>query len=98
MSRAEVDSSGSPTTLTVNPWVPMGVVMAATIMVALDTTIVNVALHSIGQDLGAGSGIEWVATAYLLAVCVSQPATGWLADRFGRRPVFLTSLAAFTTA
>jgi EmrB/QacA subfamily drug resistance transporter len=33
-----------------------------------------------------------------LAVAVSQPATGWLADRFGRKRVFLTSLAAFTTA
>ena len=42
----------------------MTVVMAATIMVVLDTTIVNVALHEIGEDLGAGENIEWVVTAY----------------------------------
>jgi EmrB/QacA subfamily drug resistance transporter len=80
------------------PWLPMSVVMAATIMVALDTTIVNVALHPIGEDLGAGAGIEWVVTAYLLAVCAAQPATGWLADRFGRKRVFLVSLVCFTMA
>ena len=81
-----------------NPWIPLTVVMGATIMVVLDSTIVNVALHQIGIDLGAGDGVEWIVTAYLLAVCVSQPATGWLADRFGRKRVFLTSLVAFTVA
>lgn len=81
-----------------NPWVPMTVVMGATIMVVLDSTIVNVALHQIGEDLGAPTQIEWVVTAYLLAVCASQPATGWLADRLGRKSVFLASLVAFTIA
>ena len=79
-------------------WVALTVIMGATIMVALDTTIVNVALHQIGNDLHAGDGIEWVVTAYLLAVCVSQPATGWLSDRLGRKPMFLASLVAFTLA
>jgi EmrB/QacA subfamily drug resistance transporter len=79
-------------------WIAMTVVMGGTIMVVLDTTIVNVALHQIGIDLDAGRGIEWVVTAYLLAVCVSQPATGWLAERFGRKQVFLGSLVAFTAA
>ena len=81
-----------------NPWVPLTVVMAATIMVVLDSTIVNVALHQIGVDLGAGDGIEWIVTAYLLAVCIAQPTTGWLADKYGRKRVFLTSLVAFTVA
>jgi len=81
-----------------NPWVPMTVIMAATIMVVLDSTIVNVALHQIGVDLRAGDGVEWIVTSYLLAVCASQPATGWLADRFGRKRMFLASLVAFTVA
>jgi EmrB/QacA subfamily drug resistance transporter len=74
----------------------MGVVLIGTFMVILDTTIVNVALPAIGQELQAGNGIEWIVTAYLLAVGLSTPASGWLADRFGRKRTFLVSLAAFT--
>jgi DHA2 family multidrug resistance protein len=73
----------------------MGVVLMGTFMVILDTTIVNVALPQIGIALGAGSGIEWVVTAYLLAVGLAQPPTGWLADRFGRKRLFIASLALF---
>jgi EmrB/QacA subfamily drug resistance transporter len=73
----------------------MGVVLMGTFMVILDTTIVNVALPQIGVALGAGSGIEWVVTAYLLAVGLAQPPTGWLADRYGRKRLFIASLALF---
>jgi EmrB/QacA subfamily drug resistance transporter len=76
----------------------MAVVMAATIMLGLDTTIVAVALHPIGVDLHAGNGIEWVVTAYLLGLAASQPMTGWSSDRFGRKAVFLTALGVFTGA
>jgi EmrB/QacA subfamily drug resistance transporter len=81
-----------------NPWVPLAVVVAGTIMVALDATIVNVALHDIAVDLGVESGVEWVATAYFLAVCAAQPVTGWLADRVGRKAVFLAGLVIFVSA
>jgi EmrB/QacA subfamily drug resistance transporter len=77
------------------PWIAMGVVLMGTFMVILDTTIVNVALPQIGVALGAGSGIEWVITAYLLAVGIAQPPTGWLADRYGRKRLFIASLALF---
>lgn len=79
-------------------WRALAVIMGATIMVALDTTIVNVALHQIGVDLGADDGIEWVVTGYLLAACVAQPVTGWLSTRFGSRAVFLLALVTFTVA
>ena len=77
------------------PWVAMGVVLIGTFMVILDTTIVNVALPQIGIALDRRDGIEWVVTSYLLAVGVAQPPTGWLADRFGRKKIFIASLAFF---
>ncbi len=80
----------------INPWLPMAAIMAGTVMVVLDSTIVNVALTAIGLGLHAGAGVEWVVTAYLLGVCASQPACGWAADRFGRKEVYLASLVAFT--
>lgn len=79
------------------PWVAMGVVLIGTFMVILDSTIVNVALPQIGIDLRQSANIEWVVTAYLLAVGVSQPATGWLADRWGRKTIFTASLGSFAT-
>ncbi|HRW38891.1 MAG TPA: DHA2 family efflux MFS transporter permease subunit [Aquihabitans sp.] len=77
-------------------WIAMGVVLLGTFMVILDTTIVNVALPQIGKELHESSGIEWVVTAYLLAVGVAQPPTGWLADKLGRKVVFIASLVLFT--
>lgn len=79
-------------------WLALSVVLIGTVMVSLDTTIVNVALPQIRENLHAGKGIEWVVTAYLLAVAVSQPATGWAADRFGRKRIFIMSLCSFTAA
>jgi DHA2 family multidrug resistance protein len=78
------------------PWVSMGAVLFGTFMVALDQTIVTIALPRIGEDLGALDGIDLVMTAYLLALGVVQPTMGWLADQFGRKRVFLASLAIFT--
>lgn len=76
-------------------WIAMGVVLIGTFMVILDTTIVNVALPKVGDELGQARALDWVVTGYLLAVGVAQPATGWLADRFGRKSVFAVSLGLF---
>ena len=65
----------------------------------LDTTVVNVALETLGRDLGASiTTLQWVATAYLLALATTIPLTGWAADRFGARRLFLAAVAAFTAA
>ena len=64
-------------------------------MSILDTTIVNVALESLSHDLDAPlSTIQWVATGYLLSLATVIPLTGWAAERFGPRRVWMTVVAA----
>ncbi len=77
------------------PWIALSVVLIGTLMVILDGTIVNVALPQIGEELHNADALDWIITGYLLALGVAQPATGWLADRFGRKPIFTWSLALF---
>lgn len=73
-------------------------IMLATVMQVLDTTIANVALPSMTADLGASQDtINWVLTSYIVAAAIVTPMTGWLADRFGKREVFLASIAGFVT-
>jgi EmrB/QacA subfamily drug resistance transporter len=78
-------------------WVVAGVVILGMIMSILDTTIVNVALDTLGRDLHSPiAQIQWVITGYLLALAAVIPITGWAARRFGARQVYLTSLVLFT--
>lgn len=79
-------------------WAGLGVVLVGTLIVALDSTIVGIALAQIGRAMDAGQNIQWVVTANLLAVAVSLPAAGWIADRVGAKQVFLTALALFSLA
>ncbi|HEU4658700.1 MAG TPA: DHA2 family efflux MFS transporter permease subunit [Capillimicrobium sp.] len=72
------------------------VVVVGAIMSILDTTIVNVALARLGEDLSAPlDDVQWVATGYLLALAIVIPLSGWTAERFGTRRVWLTSVALF---
>ena len=74
-------------------------VMLATIMQALDTTIANVALPYMQGNLSATQDqINWVLTSYIVASAIAIPVTGFLATRFGRRRLFLVSVAGFTGA
>jgi DHA2 family multidrug resistance protein len=74
-------------------------VMLATIMQALDTTIANVALPYMQGNLSATQDqINWVLTSYIVASAIAIPVTGFLAARFGRRRLFLASVAGFTAA
>src|SRR3954453_24017057 len=67
-----------------------------TIMSILDTTIVNVAIETLGRDLGASlSSIQWVSTGYLLALATVIPLTGWSMERFGGRRMWMTSVVLF---
>jgi EmrB/QacA subfamily drug resistance transporter len=71
-------------------------VITGAIAVILDTTIVSVALHELGGSLHASvETIQWVSTAYLLAMFVSIPATGWAQSRLGGKRLWLLSLTVF---
>ena len=72
------------------------VVVLGSIMAILDTTIVAVALATLGRDFRVSvSTIQWVTTGYLLALAVVIPVTGWAIDRFGHKRVFMLSLTVF---
>ncbi|HEV2923385.1 MAG TPA: DHA2 family efflux MFS transporter permease subunit [Solirubrobacteraceae bacterium] len=78
-------------------WRVAGVVILGMLMSILDTTIVNVALRTLGHDLHSSiSQIQWVVTGYLLALAAVIPITGWAARRFGAKRVYMTSLVLFT--
>ncbi len=76
----------------------VGIVFAfGMFMNLLDTTIVNVALPTFAREFNASATtIEWVVTAYLLALAVFIPVSGWVGDRFGTKRTFMAALAAFT--
>ncbi|HEX4753506.1 MAG TPA: DHA2 family efflux MFS transporter permease subunit [Solirubrobacterales bacterium] len=78
-------------------WRIATVVVLGTIMSVLDTTIVNVALDTLGRDLNASvDKIQWVATGYLLALAAVIPVSGWASRRFSSRNVYMLSLVLFT--
>ena len=78
-------------------WRVAGVVVLGMLMSILDTTIVNVALRTLGHDLHSSiSQIQWVVTGYLLSLAAVIPITGWAARRYGAKRVYMTSLVLFT--
>src|SRR5579885_2652028 len=73
--------------------------MTATIMQALDTTIANVALPYMQGSLSASlDQINWVLTSYIVAAAIMTAPIGWLADRFGRKTLFIICVGGFTVA
>jgi DHA2 family multidrug resistance protein len=73
--------------------------MTATIMQALDTTIANVALPYMQGSLSASlDQINWVLTSYIVASAIMTAPIGWIADRFGRKKLFIACAGGFTFA
>lgn len=78
-------------------WFVLFNIMLGTFMAVLDATIVNVGLPKIMASFGVGlDKIQWVATAYMLAMAVTLPTSAWLADRFGYKRIYFMGLFFFT--
>jgi hypothetical protein len=88
-----------PPGTTLSQRLTLAVACTAQIMLVLDVMIVSVALPSLQHELHLSpSGLEWVVTAYALALATLIPAGGALGDHFGRKRIFMSGLALFTLA
>jgi EmrB/QacA subfamily drug resistance transporter len=77
------------------PWI----VATSLFMEQLDSTIVNTGIPSMAASLGVTPlSLKAVVTSYILALAVSIPVSGWLAERFGSRRIFLFALGLFTVS
>ena len=77
----------------------MLVVGLGTLMSSVDATVTNVALPTVGRDLGSSIGdVQWVVTGYLLTLASVIPVSGWIARRFGARRVYTIALALFAAS
>jgi EmrB/QacA subfamily drug resistance transporter len=80
-------------------WLTLAAVSFGLFMIMLDNTVVNVALPSIQQDLGADlSELEWIVTGYALTFASLMLVGGKLADAYGRRKIFVLGIVVFTLA
>jgi EmrB/QacA subfamily drug resistance transporter len=72
------------------------VVVLGAVMSILDVTVVNVAINTLSQEFDSPlSTIQWVATGYTLALATVIPITGWAADRFGTKRLYIISIGLF---
>jgi EmrB/QacA subfamily drug resistance transporter len=72
------------------------VVLSGAIMTILDTTIVNVAINTLGREFDTSlATVQWVITGYLLALSMAIPLTGWSVRRFGAKRMWIGALLLF---
>jgi EmrB/QacA subfamily drug resistance transporter len=77
-------------------WLIASVVVLGAVMVILDTTVVAVAINTLAREFETTlATIQWVATGYTLALATVIPLSGWGADRFGTKRLFLVSIVLF---
>src|SRR4051794_1180078 len=101
--RAEHDTSPATPAAASLPWTPalvslMAGLLLSLFVVAMDTTVVGMALPTIGRELGDFSLYPWIFTGYLLTSTTTVPLWGRCADLLGRRRVLLAGLVIFVAA
>ena len=78
-------------------WIVAFTVVFGIFMSILDTTIVNIAIPRLQSAFGANlDSVQWVLSGYTLALGIATPLTGYLADRFGTKRLYLFALVIFT--
>jgi DHA2 family multidrug resistance protein len=83
----------------INPWLIASIVLLATFMEVLDTSVANVALPHIAGNLSASvDEATWVLTAYLVANAIVLPLSGWFSTLFGRKRFYMACVAIFTVS
>ncbi len=98
MASAALPLTG-PVAKTVNPALVTWVVMLASFITVLDSTIANVALPHMAASLGAASDtVTWVLTSYIVAAAIATPLTAWAGGKVGRKRLFVFAIAGFTGA
>src|ERR1700755_1449518 len=95
---AEVSAGApQPEALDRDTLIVAGVVLLGAVMSILDTTVVNVAIDHLAVAFHSSlTTIQWVITGYTLALAAVIPVTGWAADRFGTKRIYMWSLVLFT--
>ncbi|HEY7047029.1 MAG TPA: MFS transporter, partial [Jatrophihabitantaceae bacterium] len=82
--------------MTDRAWLTVAVAGCAQFLAVLSTTVVSVALPTIGRELPAGpTGLQWIVDAYVLVYASLLVAGGVLGDRVGRKGVFLLGVGLF---
>lgn len=77
-------------------WLPMIVLSVALMIIVIDTTVLNVSLRNIVNDIGTNiQGIQWVITGYALTLAAFTITGGRLGDLFGRKKMFMLGAAIF---
>lgn len=91
----EAASIGRPKGLE-SKWKVLISVMFGVFMIILDATIINVAFPTLRREFGASlSDAQWVISIYVLALGITTPVSGFLADRFGIKLIYLSGLGFF---
>ncbi len=77
-------------------WKVLATVVFGIFMVLLDTTVVNVAFQTLRREFGSNiNNAQWIISVYVLAIGISTPLAGFLADRFGIKRIYLSALLIF---
>lgn len=85
-------------TSTRNPWLIIAVVMVGNFVGPLYSSVTNVAIPTLVAAFGSDvDTMQWVVSGYMLGYAITMPVAGWLADTYGRRRMFLSGIAIFST-